>query len=184
MATGINNLPNPGMVFNPFDILTAEEMNELVENIEDLATGSGIGDGALDTNTYKDASVTPNKLGLGQDAAHVATGQSTSSTSFADLATTTDQVTVNIGSKGVALVSIASTMFGAPNLCVGFAISGATTVAASEDMSVLINNVTSRQGATYLVTGLTPGSNTFKMKYKVSSGTGTFVDRRISVVPL
>lgn len=62
MATGTGNLPNPGMVFSPFDILTAEEMNDLVANIESLATGSGIGDGALDTNAYKDGSVTPAKI--------------------------------------------------------------------------------------------------------------------------
>lgn len=47
MATGTGNLPNPGMSFSPFAILTAEEMNDLVENIESLATGSGIGDGAV-----------------------------------------------------------------------------------------------------------------------------------------
>lgn len=47
MATGINNLPNPGMSFSPFAILTAEEQNNLVENIESLATGVGVGDGAI-----------------------------------------------------------------------------------------------------------------------------------------
>lgn len=33
-------LPHPGMVFSPFDILTAEEMNYLVDNIESLQDGS------------------------------------------------------------------------------------------------------------------------------------------------
>lgn len=47
MASGTGNLPNPGMDFTPFDILTAEEMDDLVENIESLADGTGIGDGAL-----------------------------------------------------------------------------------------------------------------------------------------
>lgn len=47
MSTGINNLPNPGMTFSPFDPLTAEEQNQLVENIESLADGTGIGDGAV-----------------------------------------------------------------------------------------------------------------------------------------
>ena len=36
-------LPNPGMSFSPFAILTAEELNDLVENIEALSTGSGLG---------------------------------------------------------------------------------------------------------------------------------------------
>ena len=47
MATGTGNLPNVGMSFSPFAILTAQEMNDLVENIESLATGAGIGDAAV-----------------------------------------------------------------------------------------------------------------------------------------
>lgn len=35
-------LPNPSMSFSPFAILTAEEMNDLVENIEALAIGAGL----------------------------------------------------------------------------------------------------------------------------------------------
>lgn len=40
-------LPNPSMSFSPFAILTAEEMNNLVENIEALADGSGLNTGAV-----------------------------------------------------------------------------------------------------------------------------------------
>jgi hypothetical protein len=47
MATGTGNLPNPSMSFSPFAILTAQELNDLVENIESTATGVGIGDGAI-----------------------------------------------------------------------------------------------------------------------------------------
>lgn len=41
------SLPNPGMVFVPFDILTAQEMNDLAENIESLAAGSGMDDDSI-----------------------------------------------------------------------------------------------------------------------------------------
>ena len=41
------SLPNPSMSFSPFAILTAEEMNNLVENIEALAAGTGIAAGAI-----------------------------------------------------------------------------------------------------------------------------------------
>lgn len=58
------SLPNPSMSFSPFAILTAEELNELVENIESLADGSGIGDGAIGTTALQDGSVTPLKLNL------------------------------------------------------------------------------------------------------------------------
>lgn len=40
-------LPNPGMSFSPFAILTAEEMNDLVANIESLSDGTGIIDDAI-----------------------------------------------------------------------------------------------------------------------------------------
>lgn len=40
-------LPNPGMSFTPFDILTAEEMNDLVENIEALQDWSAFDDGDM-----------------------------------------------------------------------------------------------------------------------------------------
>lgn len=40
-------LPNPSMSFSPFAILTAEELNDLVENVEALADGTGLDDGAV-----------------------------------------------------------------------------------------------------------------------------------------
>lgn len=65
MATGINNLPYPGKVYVPFDILTAQELNEDVANIESLATGTGIGDEALNGSVVlQDNSVPTTKLYL------------------------------------------------------------------------------------------------------------------------
>lgn len=62
MATGTGNLPNDNMSFSPFAILTAEEMNDLVENIESLAEGTGIGDGSVDTAALADEAVTASKI--------------------------------------------------------------------------------------------------------------------------
>lgn len=62
MATGTGNLPNPSMAFTPFDILLAEELNDLVENIESLATGAGIGDGAIGTSDLANGAVTSAKV--------------------------------------------------------------------------------------------------------------------------
>jgi hypothetical protein len=47
MATGTGNLPNPGQDAVPFTTLTAEFYDNTIENIESLATGTGIGDGAI-----------------------------------------------------------------------------------------------------------------------------------------
>lgn len=54
-------LPNPGMSFSPFAILTAEEMNDLVENIESLADGTGFDAGAIGTEDVDDGAITPIK---------------------------------------------------------------------------------------------------------------------------
>ena len=40
-------LPNTGMSFTPFDPLPASDLNDLVENIEALADGSGLNTGAV-----------------------------------------------------------------------------------------------------------------------------------------
>lgn len=41
------SLPNPGMSFTPFDPLPASDMNDIVENIEALAAGTGLNDGSI-----------------------------------------------------------------------------------------------------------------------------------------
>jgi hypothetical protein len=118
-------------------------------------------------------------------------GESTSSISYADLATTTDQVTVNIGASGLALVNISATClnFNAGSAAVAsFAVSGASTVAADDSRHIFLQSATASNsaaiGASFLMTGLTAGATTFKMKYRVDGGTGSFYRRTISVIPL
>jgi hypothetical protein len=129
----------------------------------------------------------------GPGSAYVATSESTSSSTFTDLATTTDQVTINIGTSGMALVFLSSLLSNSTSggyATMGFAVSGASTVSATLSMSIAAdatsgNTTPGRFGAPFLVTGLTPGANTFKAKYEaVSGGTATFQDRRIAVIPL
>lgn len=61
MATGTGNLPNQNMDFVPLATLPAADLDKLVDNIEALATGTGIGDGSVVTAAIKDANVTPAK---------------------------------------------------------------------------------------------------------------------------
>jgi hypothetical protein len=125
-------------------------------------------------------------------AAFVSTSETTTSTTYANLTTTTDTVTATIGSSGMALVQVSSDLQNntqASRSYMGFAVSGATTVAAVDSyaIGVGIPAAVSDMGqfsGSFLVTGLNPGSNTFKAKYRVSATTGTFKDRRISVIPL
>lgn len=71
-----------------------------------------------------------------------------------------------------------------------YSISGATSRGASStrscgySVSNSASGLKTRIGNVDLATGLTPGSNTFKLEYNVSSGTGVAADRRIWVLPL
>lgn len=102
MATGTGNLPYPGKVYVPFDILTAQELNEDVANIESLATGTGIGDGAIGTAAIANNGVTAAKLATNAITlgyAQITSNYSTSSTSASN-AVTGLSTTVTIPSGG------------------------------------------------------------------------------------
>lgn len=148
---------------------------------------AGIASNAVTTAKIQNAAVTASKLATGAAQGVVLTSETTASTSFVDLSTTTDTVTVTVGANGLLQVAIFSWLSnsGANSSAVSFALSGTNTLAASDDYSLfLIGTSQAGQGLTTLLTGLNAGSTTVKMKYKVSAGTGTFVKRRVSAVPL
>jgi hypothetical protein len=110
----------------------------------------------------------------------------TTATSYGNLGDgVSTSVTTTTGTS--ALVMIYANFFnsGATNTWVSFAVSGATTIAASDSMSLMQNHTGGRRYGTpfYLDGVLNPGSNTFTLKYKVSGGTGTYTTRRIGVIP-
>lgn len=65
MATGTGNLPYITDPVSPFDTILAETTNEHIANIEALADGSGIGDGAIGTDTLAQSAVTADKTAFG-----------------------------------------------------------------------------------------------------------------------
>lgn len=193
-------LPNLGMDFTAFDPLTAAEMDDLVENIEALAAGTGLNDSAVITAKIAAGAVTPAKLATGADTVAVATAEGTTSTFPVDLATAGPAVTVTIGANGLALVSISASIYSSAELILGhmgFAMSGANTLTADLNRALTFGRTGAaagnlggstspgRFGATFLMEGLTPGSTTFTTKYgEEGGGTAVFGDRRIAVVPL
>ena len=125
----------------------------------------------------------------GQSAtATVATQQTTTSTSYTDLATAGPAVTLTTGTKALVLCYTEQSNSSTAINVSSFAVSGATTIAASDTFGLQINQSVS--GYVYsasigkIVTGLTAGSNTFTAKYRVSGATGTFLNRVISVIDL
>ena len=134
-----------------------------------------------------------NRVNTGATVTQTGAAETTALQTYANLATTTDSVTVTIGSNGIALVNIAArTSFavgsGAPIAFVGVAVSGANTIAPSDDRALqndhVTGNLSRRSGISIMYTGLAPGTTTFKMSYRVSANTGLFYQREISVVPL
>lgn len=87
-----------------------------------------------------------------------------------------------------ALISFScrqSTSVATTNVWTSVAVSGASTIAASDNYatSMDILNAQIFHGLSYVEKGMTQGNNTFQMQYRVSGGTGTFATRRINVVP-
>lgn len=130
-------------------------------------------------------------------SAFVSTDNSTSATSYTTL-TSNPAVTVTTGTAALVLFSCGmnSTATDA-SMSVSVAVSGASTVAASDAWRILTDGTTgnfnfsgnpkdqhNRRGSVKLFTGLTAGSNTFTMQYKVGSATGHFHMREIIVYPL
>lgn len=120
----------------------------------------------------------------------VLTSQTTTSTSFTDLATLGPTITANTGPYALVFTHCQVSNSGAGSAYAGVNVSGASSIAPALNRSInLIGaaGATLGAGTAVLYAGsiaLTPGSNTFTMQYRVSSGTGTFADRRIIVMPL
>src|SRR5574343_510386 len=158
-------------------------------SIRDADTGlSQVEMGLLDDGTYGLAAI--NGPGQLVDLAALATVQATTSTTYTDLATVGPARTAPVGTTGKALVMLSSTIIsavGGNTAAMSVAISGASTVAASDAYCLLAQasggSYTFSLSRAVLFTGLTAGSNTFTAKYRVSSGTATFLSRDIAVFP-
>ena len=119
-------------------------------------------------------------------SATVATSETTTSTSYTALTTAGPEVTLTTGTKALVIVSAASNNSGASGRQFSsYKVSGATTIASSDAVAqVPMGAVNMRNSSASRLTSLTAGSNTFTMEYKVSGGTGTFLNREIIVIDL
>lgn len=151
------------------------------------ATGEVVSAATL--NTY----VKDNLIDLDRRAtitsATVATSQTSTSTTYADLTTSGPAVTVTTGTKAFLVLSALMLNSGANAFAyMSFAVSGATTVAAGDTTALIVQFYAAaaafRASCGSPVSSLTAGSNTFTAKYKVSSNTGTWQDRSLLVLPV
>jgi len=124
-------------------------------------------------------------------ASQVGTSEGTTSTTYTDLATVGPSVTMTTGTSVLVIFTAGAAKPGgsANTSLVSVAVSGATTVAATDGNSGSASPpaagfVFAIPGMVVL-TGLTAGSNTFTLKYRLDGGTTVnFFNRRISVFRL
>lgn len=163
-------------------VFTAAQFNQSVrDNLNQtapaLATAAGQWFVSTAANAIAARSIT---------SAIVATSEATASTSYTALATPGPAVSVVTG--GQALVSLYAAVVNSTTglSLMSFAVSGATTITAADNTAIggATGSTGMRVGGSFIVTGLTPGTNTFTAQYKVSAGTGTFVDRKLLVMAL
>lgn len=123
------------------------------------------------------------------DSDSVLTSETTTSTSYTDLTTPGPSLTISTGPKAfVAMSALVSNSTGGAQAFMAVEVSGASSFSASDNFSIRYessnaNDLVQCSYASMYSDSLTSGSNVFTCKYKVSSGTGTFINRRLVVIP-
>lgn len=150
--------------FTTGEVVTAAQMNVLSNNLD-----------ALNTRI--------------NNTATTATSQTRTNGAYGDLGTVGPTVTVTTGTFALVLIkSYVANNTNAGTSFISFAVSGATTTAASDANGVgrIFNTAANDAiavGGIFPVT-LTAGSNTFTAKYRTGGAdTGTFQDRILTVIP-
>lgn len=118
--------------------------------------------------------------------ASVATLETTASTSYTDLTTPGPSVTVTTGTQALVIIFGQFRHSASDTSLASYAVSGASTISGSDNRSAggPFGTVGASVAGAWLEQGLTAGSNTFKVVYRTGSGTGTFINRKLIVIPL
>lgn len=117
-------------------------------------------------------------------------GITVTATSYTDIGLNT---TATIRDSGKALVIIStykmSNASAGAETWLSYSVSGASSIVSSNDRSIMIQSASANLpqiGGSFsgVITGLTPGSNTFNVQGKVSTGNGFFSTVTLTVIPL
>lgn len=167
------------------DIFTASLFNTSIRdnlNATGVAAATSAGQIIVTTAANAVAARTPS-------VDSISTSQTRTSTTYGDLATVGPTVTVTTGTMALVIFGcqISNSTAGQGGRC-AIDVSGATTQAADDNNSFLAesgNTSDAYQGSWVTVYDpINSGSNTFRLKYRlVGSGTATFSNRSVSIVP-
>ena len=120
-------------------------------------------------------------------ADYIATSESTTATAYTDLATTGPTVTATTSASAIVSIYCNQSSSSGNAAWMSYEISGATSDSANDNRAVQLQSTGGQRcGGTFFHGALlTPGTNTFTSKYRISSsGTATFSVRRLMVIPM
>ena len=166
------------------EVVTASIMNTDVRD-NFLVTAPAVAGGSVGYIVSEAANVVVLRTTAG---AAVNTSETTASGAYTDLATSGPSVTVTTDTRAfVTLYAKMSNSTLGASCFVSYDITGASTITAADSLGLRWESDPANQiaqfGTSVIQTGLTAGSNVFKLEYKVTTGTGTFEFRRINVLP-
>jgi hypothetical protein len=169
-------------IFVSGSTLTAAQMNILSDDLRETASAKATTAGSFFATTA--ANTIAERI---PTIASVLTSQTTGSNTYTDLATVGPQLTAATAATALIIITIRSSNNTAASGCfMGYEISGATSLAADDSRALINASGTNSLYMSWAVLsgGLTAGSNTWTVKYRVTSGTtGTFSDRRLTIIP-
>lgn len=169
--------------FTSGNVLTAAQLNIISSNLNETAPAKAAGQSQIFVSTGVNSLVART---FGYDV--VAVAETTTATSFTDLATVGPQATVTSSQYSLAFMqSAVQNNTSGLTSNVGLDVSGATTAAAAAIYISILTGAANNAltaGAIRMIDFLTAGSNTFTMKYQVGGGTGTFNRRYMTIMPL
>ncbi len=121
------------------------------------------------------------------EKAAVETSETRANAAYGDCATVGPAVTVSTGTRALIFMGVrAQHSITDVATLTSYAISGATTVSASDTWGIIIDGLAANNPMSYsrvfMHLGITSGTNTFTMKYRTNSGTGTWVNRHLCVM--
>lgn len=167
-------------------------ITDIVRRTDTSISGAGWLQNSVSSAT--DKAVTPNAAKdyvdnnkVLAETSYITTDETQPSTGFQDLATPGPSLTVTVPPSGKVEVSISCGSYGNSNpKYIGIELSGANTSSPAARSGQEIRNDSSLaliMGISFVMTGLTPGSTTFKMKYSGPT-TSKYFDRRLNVKTL
>ena len=179
--------PDPSQPYVPRTRIVGVGAQPSLQALTDVAPGTPTDDQVLAWDAASGLWI-PQTLHVPQADTDLGSDRTSTSTSYETL-TGAPAVSLTTGTEAlVSFGALSKNSSGNAIIMVGFVISGATTLAAAENTSIIRQdggtNVRSRKGMTTLVTGLTAGVNVFTMQVKQSAGTTTFTDMELIVTPL